>query len=164
MASNKSMASALNESLEYRHSGRTWRKTPFNVLKDVKITSQQDVSSSWQHMVFTLDKKYLRKSAIGFDQFNKDTQGMAMLKAFSFFIKTCYNISNDGTNADGQGSAIFLEWVKSATIHNKHVGIRVHFFSNRTGNKSNAYNTVSKMIFTNAQDSNKTNRMFLKNR
>ena len=69
MISSKAMANVLNDSLDYRHAGRTWRTTPYNILKKVEITSQRDISTNWQHLVFTLDKKNLRNSAIGFDLF-----------------------------------------------------------------------------------------------
>ena len=58
--SSKGMTSALNQSLEYRHSGRTWPCTPYNMLKDAEITVPVDVNPSWQHLVFSLNKKYLR--------------------------------------------------------------------------------------------------------
>ena len=80
---NKGMASSLNNSLNYRHSGRTWKTTPFNILKDVQITTPSN-TKFWQHLVFSLDKIYLRNSAIGFDQFREETKGKAMLKVFAF--------------------------------------------------------------------------------
>jgi len=162
MISSKAMANVLNDSLDYRHAGRTWRTTPYNILKKVEITSQRDISTNWQHLVFTLDKKYLRNSAIGFDQFRKDTEGNAMLKAFSFFVKMCYEMVHNGPQP-GQQCAIFMEWVKMENM-DKYIGIRLHLFSNRRVKNSKAYDIVSEMIQQNALTSQKTNRMFLQNR
>ena len=66
-------------------------------------------------MVFSLDKKFLRNCAIGFDQFREDRDGKAWLKVFSFFITLADKLVNDGFEMPGAGTAIFLEWVKAAT-------------------------------------------------
>lgn len=158
------MATAKKEALDYKHSGRTYSTTPYNILKSVEIKSQEHNSPAWQCMCFTLDKLFMRPSAIGFDQFNEDTQGKAMLKAFSFYVQLCYLLTKDGDAQDGQSCAVFLEWVKHATIDNKFIGIRLFLFSNRKGKKGKAYDMVQDMIFQNDQKSNKNNRQFLKNR
>jgi hypothetical protein len=158
--SNKGMASSLNNSLNYRHSGRTWKTTPFNILKDVQITIPSN-AQFWQHMVFSLDKIYLRNSAIGFDQFREETKGKAMLKVFAFFIQLCDNICQEGMDPIGQDCAVFLEWVKSDTT-DKHVGIRVHLFANRT-TKKNAQSIITEMIAANAEFAKKQSRKFIAN-
>ena len=110
----KGMTSSLNSSLNYRHSGRTWSTTPYNMIKDAQITIPSN-QGCWQHMVFSLDKKFLRNCAIGFDQFREDRDGKAWLKVFSFFITLADKLVNDGFEMPGAGTAIFLEWVKAAT-------------------------------------------------
>ena len=160
------MSSALHDSLNYKHAGRTYSTTPYNLLKKVEINRN---GNEFQHMVFTLNKKFLRSSAIGFDQFKKDTMGMAMLKAFSFYIKMCYEILGEenyiveNVGQVSQGVAVFLEWVKSATL-DKYIGVRIHFFSAKKDRKADAFKTICKIIKQNALNAKKNSRLFLKNR
>lgn len=158
---SKGMSSSLNNSLNYRHSGRTWSTTPYNIIKDAQITTPS-VQNCWQHLVFSLDKKYLRNSAIGFDQFREDKDGKAWLKVFSFFISLCDKICNEGMEQKGQGTGVFLEWVKSNTT-DKHVGIRIHVFSNRKCGSNKCQGQVAEMIENNAALAKKQSRGFAKN-
>ena len=61
----------------------------------------------------------------------------------------------------GQDCAVFLEWVKSDTT-DKHVGIRVHLFTNRK-TKKNAQAIITEMIAANAEFSKKQSRKFIAN-
>jgi hypothetical protein len=105
--SDKAHMSSLVNSLNYRHSGRTLSTLPYNLVKNVKIMSSES-SDDWVHMVFSLDKKYLRNNALAFNEFKKSTMGQSMFKAFSFFIQLSYDIQNESKGAD---FACFLEWV-----------------------------------------------------
>ena len=82
--SNKGMASSLNNSLNYRHSWSYVENNPFNILKDVQITTPSN-TKFWQHLVFSLDKIYLRNSAIGFDQFREETKGEGDVEGVCLF-------------------------------------------------------------------------------
>ena len=131
ISSNKVHMSSLVNSLNYRHSGRTLSTLPYNLVKNVKIKASEN-SDSWVHMVFSLDKKYLRNNALAFNEFKKSTMGQSMFKAFSFFIQLSYDIQSASNGAD---FACFLEWVKAKDVpgvdkEQTHVGIRVHVFSN----------------------------------
>jgi len=131
ISSDKVHMSSLVNSLNYRHSGRTLSTLPYNLVKNVKIKASEN-SDSWVHMVFSLDKKYLRNNALAFNEFKKSTMGQSMFKAFSFFIQLSYDIQ---TASNGADFACFLEWVKAKDVpgvdkEQVHVGIRVHVFSN----------------------------------
>lgn len=138
ISSQKYHMSSLANSLNYRHAGRTLSTLPFNLVKNVKITPQQPTSGkdNWKHMVFSLDKKYLRNNALAFNEFKKNTTGQAMFKSFAFFIQMAYRMQDD---SNGDNFACFLEWVKSSTTHvsdsfMNHCGIRVHIFSAAASN------------------------------
>ena len=62
----------------------------------------------------------------------------------------------------GAGTAIFLEWVKASTT-DKHVGIRVHLFSNRKCSTSKCQALVQEMIENNAIRAKKQGRKSLMN-
>ena len=158
---SKGMSTSLNNSLNYRHSGRTWSTTPYNMIKDAQITIPSN-HSCWQHMVFSLDKKFLRNCAIGFDQFREDRDGKAWLKVFSFFITLADKLVNDGFEMPGLGSAVFLEWIKASTT-DKHVGVRIHLFSNRKCSSSKCQSLVHEMIESNAIKAKKQGRKALMN-
>jgi len=149
--SSNQMHSSLDSALKTRHSGRTWSTTPFNLVKRVKILSNPDNNKQWAHLVFTLDKTYLRSSAIGFDQFREDTRGLSMLKSFSFFVKMVYNLQQAGSDPDGQNIVIFFEWVKHAT-NEKHVAVRLHVFSNRRASEAALHTLVNKMVNENKKN------------
>ena len=153
--------SNMNSSLNYRHAGRTWKLSPFNLVKHA-IISPPLFSDSWQHLVFTLNKKYLRNSAIGFDQFRSDAQSQSMLKIFAFFLQICNILCQEGSTQKHLDTAVFIEWIKSATT-NKHVAIRIHLFANRKGKDADAYSIVVKMLAENAAFSERNDRTFVKN-
>ena len=124
-------ASSLVTALESRHSGRTHPTTAFNMVKNVCITKPLDNDHKFKHMVFTVPKTYMRSSAIGWDQFREDTQGLAMLKSFAFFVQMVYLMQTSDKEKEGQNITIFFEWVRHETQADKHVAIRLHVFSNR---------------------------------
>ena len=152
--------SNMNDSLNYRHAGRTYKLTPWNLLKDVSIAPPIH-SDHWQHLVFSLDKVYLRNSAIGFDQFRDTAASQTMLKSLAFFLVLCERICTEGTTTNNLDCVLLLEWVKSATT-NKYVGIRLHFFTNRKG-KTNAQSILIRMLAENTDFAAKNNRQFVKN-
>ena len=154
-------SSHMSDSLNHRHAGRTYKLTPFNLIKNA-IISPPFFSDSWQHLVFCLNKQYLRNSAIGFDQFREDAPSQSMRKIFAFFLQMCNIHCVEGTTRKDADCAVFIEWIKSANT-NKHVGIRIHLFSNRKGKGANAYNIVVKMLAENAAFMERNDRTFVKN-
>ena len=137
------MSSSLVTALESRHCGRSLATTAFNQVKDVSISEIDGLIN----LRFSVDKKYLRNSAIGWDQFREDTEGLAMLKSFSFFVKMVYELQqSESGDLEGQNVAVFLEWVRHADILDKHVGIRLHVFSNRAGSGSKPSKILQEMI------------------
>lgn len=155
------MSSSLVTALESRHCGRSLATTAFNQVKNVSITEMDELIN----LRFSVDKKYLRNSAIGWDQFREDTEGLAMLKSFSFFVKMIFELQqSESGDLEGQNVAVFLEWVRHADIPDKHVGIRLHVFSNRKGSKAKPSNILQEMIKQNKKivESNKRQKKTLK--
>ena len=126
------MSSSFDTALKARDADRGWSVTPGNLVKRVQISDNPDNLATWSHMVFSLDKSFLRPSATGFEQFREDSSGLSMIKAFSFFVKMIYNLQKAGSDTPGQNMAIFFEWVKHRSS-DKHVAIRLHVFCNRKG-------------------------------
>jgi len=133
-----------------RHAGRTWSVTPYNLVKNVSIIDNPDNLANWAHMVFSLDKSFLRPSATGFEQFREDSSGLSMMKAFSFFVKMIYELQHEGSDAAGQNIAVFFEWVKHATS-DKHVAIRLHVFCNRKGAGCDPMSIIRQILHENKQ-------------
>ncbi len=92
MSSSTNMSSVV-DGLNYRHMGRTYSTVPFNIVKNVKILKPVD-DGLWTHLVFALDKKYLRNNAIAFNEFEKTNGGQAMFKCFSFFVQMVYTLQD----------------------------------------------------------------------
>jgi hypothetical protein len=142
------MSSSFDTALKARDAGRGWSVTPGNLVKRVQITDNPDNLANWAHLVFSLDKSFLRPSATGFEQFREDSSGLSMLKSFSFFVQMIYQMQKAGSDTPGQNMAVFFEWVKHATS-DKHVAIRLHVFSNRKGKDTGAMTIVKDMIDNN---------------
>ena len=124
--------SSLVNSLNYRHSGRTYSTLPYNLVKNVKI-KVPTVTKDWRHLVYSLDKKYLRNNALGFNEFSSNNVGEANFKAFSFFVQMVHRMRKKSNN---DNFACFLEWVKSDDDdYVSHSGIRLHAFANYKANK-----------------------------
>jgi len=140
----------MNAVKNSRHAGRVWSITPFNMVKKVQISDNPNNSVNWCHMVFSLDKSFLRPSATGFEQFREDSSGLAMLKSFSFFVKMVYELQQAGSQEQGQNIAVFFEWVKHATS-DKHVAIRLHVFCNRQGAGCDPVSIIRQILHENKQ-------------
>ena len=158
ISTHKAHMSSLNNSLNYRHSGRTLSTLPYNLVKNVKIKVPSDIQN-WTHMVYCLKKKYLRNNALAFNEFRESNVGQAQFKAFAFFIQLSFELQRKN---NGNNFACFLEWVKTNdenVVH--HCGIRVHVFCN-SGKDKNTHNICDDLFATN--ESRVVNRTVKKNR
>lgn len=127
ISAHKVHMSSLVNSLNYRHSGRTLSTLPYNLVKNVKIVVPTDIKH-WRHLVYSLDKKYLRNNALGFNEFRKSNMGQENFKSFSLFVQMVYKLQQKSNNTN---FACFMEWVKSNDDNFlNHCGIRLHIFSN----------------------------------
>ena len=153
MSSKDCMSETINNSLEYRHAGRTWSSTPFNCLEKLEIKKptlgsgqNAQVSKTWNHLVFTLPKKYLRNSAIAFNEFRQDTEGQAFLKVFAFFIEMVHRMQNSKGNNATSDIAFFWEWVKKDNIvYNKAGSIVYELNADGTMKKDSHGNLIPEM-------------------
>ena len=146
----------IQESLNYRHSGRTYSCTPFSTVCNIKIGSAQNTTRT-RHLVFSLHNAYLRNSAIAYDEFKKTVKGQAMLKAFSFFMSLVWEVFR---NTKSDDFLVYLEWVKMADSENKYVGFRVHCYDIGRDDLSMVLNSMVNMNFNESQ---KNGRNILKN-